>query len=273
MKRIVVVMTYFNREAQLLKTLGTIVDSGHDNYHVVIVDDGSEKPLVLDMPHGPRETTVIRIEPEEKKGPYVVPFNVGIGYSFHERPDIIIMQNAECYHMGDVLMYANDHVSDNQGVSFACWNEEGRIADVMEAIRLEEEPGAREYGTGWYNHRINARGYHFCNAYSRLAMIALNGMDERFMGGIGHDDDDLVRRQVALRLAMPITDETLPFVVHAAHERVVIPPEDAARNQALFYKLKTVERNNFRARHLVTPSFNMGQWWPEMPHKLRTYQG
>ncbi len=252
MKKIAVVITHYNREKQLCKTLKSIYQTAHKLYHVVIVDDASLHPLEVSVP-----ATVLRIEPSEKKwsGP-VVPFNIGIAHALTLEPDIIIMQNAECYHVGDVLMYANDHVTDNRWVSFACWNLDNEtdadydIFDVIEKRRVSPNLCA---GTGWYNHPINARLYHFCNAMSANTMTAINGMDERFKDGIGYDDDDLVRRLLRLVPHYIITDETKPFVVHQWHDRSYQDRERYLKNEAL--NAQIMQEDSYRAHHLITEDF------------------
>lgn len=257
MKKIVVVITYYDREKQLCKTLKSIQQSAHNNYLVIIVDDASPTPLMpfrdLLLP-----TCIMRIVPSNKQwsGP-VVPFNMGIAHALTYEPDIIMMQNAECYHVGDVLMYANDHVTDNRWVSFACWNLENEftdtdydIFDVIEERRTSSNLGA---GNGWYNHPSNARLYHFCNAMSANTMTALNGMDERFKDGIGYDDDDLVRRLLKLVPHYIITDETKPFVVHQWHDRSYQDRERYLKNEAL--NAQIMQEDNYRAQHLITEDF------------------
>ena len=254
MKKIVVVITHYDREKQLCKTLKSIEQTTHKFYHIVIVDDASPKPL-----HIPVDTyiDIIHIDPSTKKwsGP-VVPFNIGIAYALTLKPDIIMMQNAECYHVGDVLMYANDHVTDNRWVSFACWNLEKEftgtdydIFDVIEKRRVSPNLCA---GTGWYNHPINPRLFHFCNAMSANTMKALNGMDERFKDGVGYDDDDLVRRLLKLIPHYILTDETKPFVVHQWHDRSYQDEKKYQKNRELYNHMP---KDNYRAQHLITEDF------------------
>ena len=251
-KKTAVTMTYYNRSELFSRTLKTIKQSSHDDYRVVVVDDGStEDPLVLDD----SLVDVITVDPETKTWKMTVAFNMAVVYALREYdPDIIIVQNAECYHVGDVLMYANDHVANGQCVSFACWNDEGRDPNVMKAIADDMD---HTYGCGWYNHPINPRCFNFCNAYSKHDMVLLNGMDERLKDGRGYADDDLVRRTHELKLRTLLTDETKPFVVHQYHSREhVIPTGLWNKNQAIYCAMKTNEGKNYTARHLVTEEFD-----------------
>jgi glycosyltransferase involved in cell wall biosynthesis len=42
-----IVITYFNRQKQLNKTLDSFKDYNPKDFNVVIVDDGSDEPIVL----------------------------------------------------------------------------------------------------------------------------------------------------------------------------------------------------------------------------------
>jgi len=252
---IAVVITHYNREAQLLKTIKTIQETACTDYRIIVVDDASDH--LPDVAH-------IRIEPEDKKwNDVVVPFNIGILAALRlTDSDIIIIQNAECYHFGDVLTYANDHVSDGTCVSFACWNLDNEYTDtdynLLEIIKERQKD--LTYGTGWYNHPINARYLNFCNAYSRADMIALNGLDERFSDGVGCADNDLARRMLQMKLKILITDESKPFVVHQYHSRSwqedLYESGGAVDNEALFYHMRTNEAKNYRAQHILTENFD-----------------
>ena len=48
MKKIAIVMTYYDRWRQLQKTLETIAQTTHANYRIVLVDDASPEPISAD---------------------------------------------------------------------------------------------------------------------------------------------------------------------------------------------------------------------------------
>lgn len=253
MRKIAVVMTYYNRENQLRKTLETISETAHTDYEIVIVDDASEQPI-KNLLRGPGINHV-RIEPEDKTWTCpVVPYNMGILVALRNfSPDIVVIQNAECYHVSDVLMYANDHLANGNYISFACWNESRGSTDVFREI-AQDDPLRTDGGTtGWYNHPVNARAFHFCNAYNAEDMRELNGFDERFKDGAGCDDDDLVRRLRALGRSIAFTDETLPFVVHQWHSRSHLNQEMYDRNQIVCSQI--AREPGHRAQHIVTEDF------------------
>lgn len=252
MRSIAIVMAYHDRKPQLLRTLASIVNSHHEDYYIVIVDDASPEQACLDLP----EVRIMRIEPDQKAwvGP-VIAFNTGIACALRLDTDIILIQNPECEHVGDVLMYANDHVTDDNYISFACWNQEH--GDSMEQTRekiARDDPNRTDGGgTGWYNHPCNPRGYHFCAAMTRQTMVELNGFDERFKDGLCYDDDDLVGRVRLLGRGFIVTDETKPFVVHQWHSRKTQSHKEVVVNRLIYDRLRY--RSDYKAVHLITEDF------------------
>ena len=68
----------------------------------------------------------------------------------------------------------------------------------------------------WYNHSVyRPKAYHFIAAMSKKNMNDLNGFDDRYYNGIGHDDDEFLHRIKLKRLKIQIIDE--PFGVHQWH--------------------------------------------------------
>jgi len=252
---IAIVITYYNREEQLIKTIETIRQTAHADYEIIVIDDASDEPLSIDG------VTYVRIEPSEKKwNDVIVPFNIGILAALKLDPDIVIIQNAECYHVGDVLTYASNHVSDGTCISFACWSLSDGETNHWEEIGKDEKRRMTGRGTGWYNHPINARYFNFCNAYSRADMVSLNGFDERFKDGIGFADNDLVRRMMEMNLKILITDESNPFVVHQFHSRSwQLDPYGSGGwidNEALLHQIEASEARSYRAQHILTENFD-----------------
>jgi glycosyltransferase involved in cell wall biosynthesis len=252
MRKVVVVIAYFNREQQLVKTIKSICESEHNDTEVVVVDDASSRPPYVgaDILHH------IRIEPEEKVWTCpVIPYNMGIKYALDLGAEIVIIQNAECYHWGDVCTYADVHLADNNYISFACWNESSGCTDLLAEI-AQDDPFRTDGGTtGWYNHpKWNPRAFHFCNAYNAEDMRQLNGFDERFKDGAGYDDNDLVRRLQALGRPILFTDETQPFVAHQAHDRSHINQTLYQKNHVLYGSI--MQEPGYRAQHIVTEDFS-----------------
>lgn len=241
-----VVMTYLNRQAQLSKTLESFKQYNPKDFFVVIVDDGSLEDIIL--PKLPFEVKVLKMY--NKTWTQGDPaWNTGLKYALLKNPDIVIIQNAECFHLGDILGYAK-RVTDKTYISFGCYSQ-GK----------EEEPGSVINNRGsmvdgdsaWYNHPIyRPKGYHFCAAITAKNLIKINGFDERFSFGTGFDDDYLLHQIKCLGLKIEITTD--PIVVHQWHKHTSFSDDEGTlfwKNSKLFEDLS--KENNYRAEHLLTP--------------------
>ena len=205
-----IVTAYFNRKELLDKTIESIEASAIKDYEIIVVDDASAVPLVCD------KAKVIRIEPENKWWHNsCIPFNIGFS---HASGDVIIIQNPEAYHVGDILSYVDKHISDGKYLSFACY-----ALNPKDTVALHRgvlpEPEVRKYkhpeNNGWYNHSAYApTGFHFCSAITKGNLVGLGGFDKRYADGISYDDNDLVQR-VKKTMKLKIID--YPFVLHQYH--------------------------------------------------------
>lgn len=256
--KLTIVATYFERPFQLMRTLQSIKPPRDIDFDVVIVDDGSPNPIPFGAANFP--ITVLKIDPAEKQWINPEPaYNRGIDYAIRHGADILIVQNAENYHVGDIIGCAS-RVGFNEWISFACFsiNERTTFTDHnIHEIVLSNNFGAGHDGqNAWYNHSVlRPVGYDFCAAMRADTMIRLNGYDERFSPGCGYGDDDLLSRVRKLGLDFHIVDD--PLVVHQWHYNGYgVPdnkPELIKRNQQLFYSLKN--QSGTRAHHVFTPDF------------------
>lgn len=239
-------MSYYDRFPQLLKTLESFGKYDPNEFNVVIVDDGSPRDIVL--PIYPFEVTVLKMY--DKKWMMGDPaYNTGFRYALLKEPDIIIIQNAECYHHGDILSYAKK-VTDTTYISFGCYSQ-GKGEEIGAVINNRVATFDGE--SAWYNHPVyRPKGYHFCAAITASNLKKINGFDERFSQGVGYDDDYLLHQIRCLGLKTEITAE--PFVIHQWHEHHIFPEDEGSlfwKNEALFREL--VKENNYRAQHIYTP--------------------
>src|ERR1035437_7092801 len=115
---IAIAMTYLDRQAQLNKTLESFRQYDPKDFFVVIVDDGSPEDIIL--PELPFEVTVLKTYNKTwSQGDPA--WNCGFKIALEQNPEIIILQNAECYHSGDILNYAK-RVTDESHISFGCYS-------------------------------------------------------------------------------------------------------------------------------------------------------
>ncbi len=221
-----IVTAYHNRKDLLITTLKTIKNSSVSDVEFILVDDcSSENHRVEDLVDDFPFLKVIRLEKEDKwyVNPCVV-FNKGFKET---KGDIIILQNPECLHVGDVLERASQ-IKQGEYISFGCYSIDKHKTfeinnlphptrgDLLSII----EPNPRSVGgdgdNGWYNHsKYRPMGYHFCSAIHKKDLDELGGFDERYADGIAYDDNEILIRISRMGLKINIVNQ--PFVVHQWH--------------------------------------------------------
>lgn|SRR4030065_1527726 len=202
-----IVMAYYNRKPLLLNTLKSISQfSKNILYEVIVIDDGSSEE------HNLREVEGIKlIEIPQEKKTWVnscIPFNVGFKEA---KGDIIIIQNPECEHVGNILEHAEQNVADSNYISYGCYSlpENGDKTIIDRSVTIEGQ-------LGWYNHSIyRPTNYHFCSAITKKNLEELGGFDERFANGIDYDDNEFLTRIKRKKLSIQLVNS--PFVFHQYH--------------------------------------------------------
>jgi glycosyltransferase involved in cell wall biosynthesis len=230
-RKISIVAAHYNRQALLDKTLESIHASANKDYELIIVDDASAEPLVCD------EAKIIRVDRKDK---WYTCSSVAFNRGFREATgDIIIIQNPECYHVGDVLSYVREHIRNNQYFSFACYAISSKeTQDFHNGIMPIINNQRFEDGNGWYNHtEYRPVGYHFCSAIMRKDLDRIGGFDERYSRGVAFDDDDLIRYIKGSKMDVSIINK--PYVIHQFHTHFEMDKPSAwrpyhDRNLALF---------------------------------------
>lgn len=220
-----IVTAYYNRKNLFIKTLESIASTKtKENFEVIAVDDGSDEnerleELISRYPF----LKIIRLEPQKKwYNNSCIPYNEGFKAA---KGDKIIIQNPECYHLGDILNYVSENGVDKEYLSFACFSLDKNSTDsvtlkynqeTIEKYIQDEANHSRKDGCfGWYNHSVKRpEAYHFCTAISTENLKKLGGFDEMYALGIGFDDNEWIRR---IRQLLPIkfVDEVL--VLHQNH--------------------------------------------------------
>ena len=243
---IAIVLTYYQRQKQLLKTLESFKD--YKDISVTIIDDNSPDDIIL--PGLPFDVTILKLNKKKWINPGVT-FNIGFYHALLENPESVIIQNAECYHNGDILSYIKDHLTNNNYLSFACYSL-GKDEDVT--IKNLNQRGAVYNGDpAWYNHsRYRPEALHFCCAIKTVNLRKLNGFDERFAQGLGYEDNYFIHQVRTLGLKIQIVDD--PFVFHQYHYDVKsfnFEWDLYNRTGNLCSRLKS--NKIYRAEHLITP--------------------
>jgi len=224
-----IVMTYFERKNQLLNTIKSFSMHGYEGVEVIIIDDGSvEQPVTVEELTclAPKlDICVIRVDSAKKKySNSCIPFNLGFAEA---RGNIIIIQNAECIHVGDVVSYCRQNLDDSRYFSFGCFsidreammqlsNKEKFDRIFLEKYISRNEIVSADGEIGWYNHSVfRPVAYHFTAALTRDNLNLLKGFDTRYAYGIGYDDNEILERIRRSRMKIEIIDDVT--VLHQWH--------------------------------------------------------
>ena len=222
-----IAMGYRNRKQLLIRTLDSIRKSSIKDYEVVIVDDASdEEHRIEDILPAYPEIKFHRFEPEEKYW-----FNPCIAYNKAFEMctyKVIVIQNPECFHHGDVLSAALTHVSRSNYVLMPVYalnrdETENKFEDIASKSQsdlfqylLPAPWSGVEGSSGWYNHAVyNRRGLHFCSAIHKSSLKELKGFDERFAHGYSFEDDEFINRITMNGYKIEFLNE--PVVFHQWH--------------------------------------------------------
>lgn len=233
-KKVSIVMAYYNRLEVLMAALKTISMTKYDNVEVILVDDGSdisqrcegiEDRFDLDI-------RVLRIDKEKKTWTNpCISFNKGFQQA---SGDIVIIQNPECLHIGDVVSYVVNNLSDKNYLTLSCYSINSLITtqllkiksnvDYIDKIRELVEPYMKSNVvisnfTGWYNHpTVRPYAYHFCSAITKKNIDDLGGFDERYSLGFGFDDNELLTRikRKGLRVEV-VSPKVGVYTIHQYH--------------------------------------------------------
>lgn len=204
-----IVMSYFDRKPQLLNTLDSIAKTQHHNVEVIICDDASPVPLVIDRNYR-FPIKIIRIAPNNKwwVNP-CIPINKAIEAATGE---LIIIQNPECYHVGDIVDHAIKNITFGKYYVYPCLYVDN-FTNLDSAI---VDPDSK-----WYHHpRLNPTYYHFTSAITAKDLNKLKGFSDIFASGIGWDDNEFLARVRQSLIVVGVTNS--PFVKHQQHELVYV---------------------------------------------------
>lgn len=243
--RISIVMGYINRKKQTVFTLKTIAASSYKNIEVIIVDDGSdpEEQLQDVLSHFDFPIKYL-ITPKSEKT-WVNPcmaYNKGIAAA---TGDVIVLQNPEVCHVGDVLEHVARKLTLDTYLVFSVLNANSfDNNDLLYATPLPLKPTTLPLlpNSDWYNNPFGHNpNLHFLSAISMSNMQKVGGFDENFKDGIDYDDDDL-RDRIA-RIATIITIPPNEVMgIHLHHEKFTYHRPNVHALRMKNYNLYT--RNN-----------------------------
>jgi len=231
-KQIHIVMSYYNRKAQLLKTLETIKSlNKFKNLNVIIVDDCSNLDNRLEdiVSNYNFNIKLLRVEPEKKNwyNPCIT-YNYGFIHLEAADDDVVIIQNPECTYNGDILNHSLITTTHSNYLVYNCasLNKEQTNSYInnstFEPAKTADpasDPNSYDGEVTWYTHsKFRPKHFHFCSSITYKNLKKLNGFDVRFQSGHGFDDDEFSLRVSRLGLNRQFISK--PFVYHLWHERI-----------------------------------------------------
>jgi len=238
-----IVMTSHNRSRQVYYTLKTISNSSHKNVQVILVDDSTVDPVdVHTLRKYPFYIDFIQINRDNKywKNP-CVNYNIGFEYI---KGDIVVIQNGEVCHVGDVLnkLKTGDGIQDDQYYVFdvtGCKN-----YDVNEKIykidRLSTDIYAQQsLWQVWYqHHRAANRSLHFLVALTANTFRRVEGFSYDYSFVSWYDDDDFLLKIKTLGIAIVLIPNETEKVggIHLFHTGASNTSGAVTRGKELFGK-------------------------------------
>lgn len=221
-----IVMGYYNRKPQLINTLNYFENNySRYNYEVIIVDDNSTKQHKLDDLEYSFPLKIIRIDAKEKGNRInpCVTYNKG----FREASGkMVIIQNPECIHIGDILKYTKEKLTYDDYIAFSCYNcsSQELTNSLLSDISLINDPSFNAINKfPWYNHpAIRPVHYHFCAAIMNDNLKILGGFNEEFAKGHSYDDNEIllsIWKNLNLNIKSIDPNEQNCFVIHQWHPR------------------------------------------------------
>ena len=243
-----IVMSYYNRISQLRFTLKSIQEQSPTDFEIVIVDDYSSKEHSLDNLKNEfnfLNLKIIKMQDLFSKKFYVnpsIPYNVGFRNSTGDK---IIIQNPECCHVGNILKYVEENLTDDVYLSFHCYAcNKTELAELHQTNYLDLTKATGK----WYNHKIHRpASFHFTTAISRKNLIELNGFDEKYATGYNYDDAEFIERIKLLGLKIDFVEN--PYVIHQHHGKLYnknpLNPEQIQNNE--IFHLENMKNLSVRA--------------------------
>lgn len=240
--KISICMAAHNRKALLERTLQTIALSAHKDLEVIAVDDASdEHERFEDLTASYPFLKVIRVDESEKWWvnpciPYNMAFKSATG-------DVVIIQNPENFHVGDVIKATAENITTGRYLVFNCYALSKEDTERLSGIDVTQSPTTllslfkfndNRGPDGWYHHyKFVPLHYHFCAAITKRDLELVGYFDERYAHGIARDDDSLIYhiRQKGLQV---VDMGDFPLCFHQYHNPHPANPILVAKNYELY---------------------------------------
>ena len=241
-KKICIVMTYYNRITQLINTLDTIQESKYPKelIEVICIDDRSDiEPCIINLTKYSYKIKIVYSNFERDNN--IINPSYAYNNAFkYINSEYVIIQNAECMHIGDIISHAVSNLTKNNYISYPCW------ATPNEDITKELFDNRHNYNNivsitnrnfnefldyplelkRWYNEKyVRPECLHFCNAIHIDVLKRIGLFDTQFSRLLGFDDNNYAQRIMFnsnLDIIIPDHNYKL-FVVHQYHGKYNTP--------------------------------------------------
>lgn len=272
-KKISIIMTYFERIAQLINTLNTIEETKYPKelIEVICYDDRSVvEPCIINTSKYSYSIKIIYGEFERDESIINSTYSYNNAFKYING-EYLIIQNSECMHIGDIITYAIENIKRNNVISFPCWataNEDisqeifsnrNNVTNLKTIVDtkwelLSDYPNEFK---GWYNEKfLRPECLHFCNAMHIETFKKIGLFDRKFEKLLGFDDNNYAQRIMFnenIDIVIPEHNYRL-FVVHQFHGKY-----NKSRSMSLFYNSYDIYRkisnsfiNNFINKEYVS---------------------
>jgi hypothetical protein len=216
-KKISIVMSYVNRRKQLETTLKTIYKSKYSNFEIIIVNDSDEDLSKITTLY---DNIKIINTTRDKTKKYTNPsISYNLGFN-NASGDIILIQNPECCHIGDILSVVNCYLQPQQYLAFNTYylddySKNANINDLLfnsdtdsnfwnvpklqnifkYLLSIKNDSVLPAEKKGWCSHFFyNKNYYHFCCAIYKEDLYKIGCFEENYKDGICFDDDEFIRK-------------------------------------------------------------------------------
>ncbi len=190
-----IVMTSHERSKQVYFTLHTIQNSSIKDIQIILVDDSeNDKVDINELSKYNFNIDFIQIIREKKiwRNPCI---NYNIGFEYIKGGKVII-QNSEVCHIGDVLLYINNNVIDDNYYVFDVRSSTGFEQNeiIYNNPKKLDINFLNKFPLGsWYQHQIHRnKCFHFLTAVTINSFNKINGFSYDYSFGSWYDDDDIL---------------------------------------------------------------------------------
>jgi len=247
-----IVMTSSNRSKQLYFTLKTIEKTLFKNIHIIIVDDSDIDPIIKEYINGYAfHIDLIYIQTKNKN--WINPvINYNIGFKFIKGQKVVI-QNAEVCHIGNLLNWVSNNVTDNNYYSFdvRAINSFENNEIIYKTPNLTTDIYNKNiyhiWEDGWYQGRNKISNYHFLTAMTRNTFDLVKNFSYDYTFGINFDDNDFLLKIKSKNIKIINIFHDLYNLggIHLYHTSSYLKWKNIESNAEIFYKkLEKYNLNN-----------------------------